>query len=329
MLRITLIIQLIFFSFQVLSQDDYVLRSGYKTYENLETFESCYGDYPPIINLNSCEFEIELGFEVPFFNDVIDRVFILPNSVGGFPNSEDFNFFMFDGEYQDPGAGTLDTQSDFRYYIERNGPSPFLCVEWVNVALFDEILKDGASTNSFNFQVIIYENGIFEAHFGEMRLENPNRFDSENGFVDAYGEFSGPGIEILSLDGNENYYITGNEDSPEINYSNAQDFETFGSIPSKGWYIQFVPKQLVSSSTVSSDLENIEAIPNPTSNILVFRNLELGLSTQCRIFSLDGQLVRVQTLTQNSINVGSLDTGIYIIELVNSEGVFKTKVVKQ
>ncbi len=71
----------------------------------------------------------------------------------------------------------------------------------------------------------------------------------------------------------------------------------------------------------------ITVYPNPTSQILNFKNMELG--SRVLVSNINGTIVMEQVLTEPKLNIGSLPEGIYILKVISLDYQFSTiKIVK-
>jgi len=71
--------------------------------------------------------------------------------------------------------------------------------------------------------------------------------------------------------------------------------------------------------------------PNPTSDgIITIQGEFMSETAVCRIYNAMGQLVKVQDVTTDAtftMNVGNLDNGLYIIDIIGSERNYKSKLI--
>jgi hypothetical protein len=72
----------------------------------------------------------------------------------------------------------------------------------------------------------------------------------------------------------------------------------------------------------------VKLYPNPVKDGNLFISSETVYS-QFRIINVMGQVVQTGTLTENTINVSSLTTGTYLLELVNETSSETKRFIKQ
>lgn len=129
-------------------------------------------------------------------------------------------------------------------------------------------------------------------------------------------------------EGGEEYLTIGNFFTDE----ETEAIVVFGG-PFSTWsyyYIDSVSLFQVILDTNDNSLENhLNIYPNPVSEILHISNLKSDNYT-VKIFSLQGQMLKIDTSSSDKINVEDLKSGIYFIEITSSEGFKKTqKFLKQ
>jgi hypothetical protein len=67
--------------------------------------------------------------------------------------------------------------------------------------------------------------------------------------------------------------------------------------------------------------ESISIFPNPTKDMLVVQGLTQSLTTaNCRVFSVEGKQCAVNFTGNNSIDVNTLESGVYFLRLETIEG---------
>ena len=95
----------------------------------------------------------------------------------------------------------------------------------------------------------------------------------------------------------------------------ASDWES-GSTPIQAYVADFRDLKIVGMDNISKGLDKINIYPNPASDYIIvpyeFINCEY------RIVSTNGQLVDQGKVSEDPINISTLTTGLYIIELIKS-----------
>jgi len=81
-------------------------------------------------------------------------------------------------------------------------------------------------------------------------------------------------------------------------------------------------------STDVFDTSNIKIHPNPVTNGQITINHQLGSKTQLNIYTISGKLLMTKEIGQNeTLNVSTLNTGIYFLNLVNNTQKITQKII--
>jgi len=82
-----------------------------------------------------------------------------------------------------------------------------------------------------------------------------------------------------------------------------------------------------SVSVENLDKNKINVYPNPASNMIYFSNQKEIQSL--RIYSIQGQEVKLNMISKNSLNISELASGIYTIIITDIDGnIYRNKFVK-
>jgi len=110
----------------------------------------------------------------------------------------------------------------------------------------------------------------------------------------------------------------------KINSSNV----TLADVTTDNGVVHVIDAVLVPATTSSIDEiknENITVFPNPTTDIIQFKNVTNGSFQMVNNF---GVLVKSGTFENGSIDVSELANGTYYIQLSNTSGTFQTRFIK-
>ncbi|MCC6412802.1 MAG: T9SS type A sorting domain-containing protein, partial [Saprospiraceae bacterium] len=80
-----------------------------------------------------------------------------------------------------------------------------------------------------------------------------------------------------------------------------------------------------SVSASESVRKNLRMYPNPTDGLVWLEGVEE--SALVRVFSADGKLVSEQNLQGNTLNFSGFQTGVYLVQVVDADGVWSGRVV--
>lgn len=83
----------------------------------------------------------------------------------------------------------------------------------------------------------------------------------------------------------------------------------------------------VSSISDLKDAVSITTYPNPAKDVVHFRGIELK-NADMRIFDVTGRLIAKKVLSTSSVNVASLETGLYFIEVKQGKDLYKSRFIK-
>ncbi len=90
-----------------------------------------------------------------------------------------------------------------------------------------------------------------------------------------------------------------------------------------------VVKVDISTGTKQSDIDELVVFPNPTNGILNLKGLDRTVSNQYTISSINGNIVKFGALkSSDNLDVGGLDSGIYILSIGDTIKQRKIKIIK-
>jgi len=105
-------------------------------------------------------------------------------------------------------------------------------------------------------------------------------------------------------------------------------------VTADGFYFDDFTVKTISTSTVGIDLwESLELslVPNPAKDSFSIQSNLIMNDVKVSIYNITGQLVHLQTLnnTDEIISVGSMETGVYLVNISNASGTKTLKLVIQ
>lgn len=285
--------------------------------------------YDTLINYNSVNIELALegedpfywekvfdfGFDFPFYGETFTEVNIDSDGVGHFPQSPEFNLFLFGGAYTI--GEFFDTSylfSEVRYSLFSSDSLEALVIEYHNVYVDDEYDENGAN-HSINFQMWFYENGVIELHFGNIDLTNCSYYFSGQGFSfdneNPTGEIYGPWVSINNNDFSESACFLGNHLNPTILFDDDDNCDVLTSIPPEGYIVQFSP------STISSIEDDLDGTPTNfyvTQQDGLIKILgESGCFESCYIYDIMGR--KIGRTNENEFYIDSNNPQIVILHI--------------
>ncbi len=108
----------------------------------------------------------------------------------------------------------------------------------------------------------------------------------------------------------------------------ASDWDN-GTVPIQGYVADFRDKRISGVNRGAEVNDRIHIYPNPATDHIIIPGRCLNFTY--RIFSVDGRMITAGTASSEQINLSSVNTGIYILELTDPEGRerFTCRVVKE
>lgn len=116
------------------------------------------------------------------------------------------------------------------------------------------------------------------------------------------------------------YNLATNTHSVLTNFNN-----TNGGNPAYTGLIEVDPN--ISTTLNENNIKgNIKIFPNPANQSIQIQGLDFNEGVRIKIISIDGKIMKDEVITQSNINVSDLNSGMYFMELTDSNG--KTGVAK-
>lgn len=282
----------------ICQSQDYTIQHFQSNYDTLVDYNSVNvelaiaGEYP-----YSWERAFNFGFEFPFFGDTFSEVFIDNWAVGYFPESPEYNVYLFGANYTI--ADILDTtnwntaylNSEVRYAYKSVNDIKAMVIEYHNVYVREEYDENGAN-HFINFQTWFYENGIIEIHFGPIDLANCSHYYPGQGFshVDhPENEIYGPWVEINNFDFSKSAYFFGDHTNPVILYDDYENAGVLTSIPPTGYVIQFLPSSLSATKDMKHELSNKFDVTQHDGTFVITD--KLGCFKACELYDILGRKI--------------------------------------
>jgi len=295
-----------------------------QNFYNFTVSQSAYTDLttPTSINNGQAWSQDEFGpFTIPFsfsiHGEAVNRflfesndfVFLTPNA----DLEEDTGVFynMVTGAYiQDRTYSTSSSTSAISYKTEGEAGNRILKLEVRNAGLLDAEFYHFPEDHFYlNFQVWLYERGnIIEYRYGNHNITDLTVLDDEV----LVGFFDNIHASILNGSSIQPTYS-------ELNSNNPPDEEFYPileSYPSSGTVYRFAPASIAGINTFSK--KAFVLYPNPVQDNLHITKIESDANYE--VFSVLGAKVLSGTISAggSTINVESLDKGVYIIKIGNA-----------
>lgn len=205
--------------------------------------------------------------------------------------------------------------STISYKLDKVGVTgeDVLKVEWKNVKV-----NGSSASDSINFQVWCYKDGVIEYHYGPSYLAEPVFFD----------EFE---ISFFEKDEMEFFYyysLSGNPDSPSL-VKDPEFIHYVDGLPKNGTVYRFY-RGAIGIDEKGNSQSAIDVYPNPSSTFITLTANNLQAETPITFFEVTGKQVFSETLSANkTINISHLPNGIYFLELDIEGELVRKKMVKE
>jgi hypothetical protein len=125
-------------------------------------------------------------------------------------------------------------------------------------------------------------------------------------------------------------YTDFNQDFNDDPYTWTHRGAYAGCCANPGWHLQLdvIPSPTGPSTAVydQNNQPEVKLYPNPVAETLQIQNLQLP--ADIHIFNLPGTCVYAAPLSENTINLGWLNPGIYFLRLTQNQHSFTTKIIK-
>ncbi len=314
---LTFLVSFFLFAFAT-AQSSYTISWGTGTYDTLTNYNSLLlenhdGDFS-LWWLG--ELEVEFGFDFPYFDKTYSGLVLESDGYGYFPgnNTENYNLYLFAGEYENLGAPMLKLVSDWRYAHETERNMDVLKIEWKDVGILEDVESDSPSDHYINYQAWFFENGEIELHFGEIDLANSPFYDPAKGFVFEDGESYGPWLGIGNDDATDVYYLTNTFTDPVV-ITSEDSSSVILEVPPAGQYVRFSPEGVVNQKEAVRIVPYIRLYPTPSSDHISWEWAAPVAPYQIRVINVQGQLLKAAQYNESraTMSLTTLPAGIYVL----------------
>lgn len=218
----------------------------------------------------------------------------------------------FDIDLIDRGYDSSQSLSPISYKVDGAVGSRILKIEWKEAGSYSEYSASGGILDMYiSFQTWIYEgSSVIEYRFGANTINNSLLFyEGDDGAYIGTGIVNGSNI-VANL-------LTGPASNPSLSLS----LSTITGTPTSGTVYRLTPLAGSTSVSENSLAQNINAWPNPVSDVL---NIKLKNEQQAHIslYNLQGQKVKQELLSESrsSLDLSDLPAGAYLIRMEGQVG---------
>lgn len=255
---------------------------------------------------------LSLGFNFNAYGKSFNSVFLEQGAVY-FKQVDTVVFFGLFADLCDYGFGTKTPQSPISYKKDGTAGNYIVKIQWQAFGFYDDWTLNGSCKDSAHLQLWIFQNPQkIELHFGPRNIADfkalfPDKLSVWCARYDAAGNTQG-----IVLDG------------AAINPSTFPYADT-GTRGLTGWPVanQVYVFEFSTASNQEIAQNNMDFWVNQRQ--LICKNIGDGNAT---VLALDGRTVANFQITDQGVNIGqNIPTGLYIIEVKNSQGMRLSKKV--
>jgi len=272
-------------------------------------------------NFRRWEYEFKFGFDFPFFDESYQSFKLNESGFGTFGNSEEFNLYLFAGDYLafNPVDTPLFSEVRFQYDLVEN--KKVLKIEWSYVGLGWEVENDTHLDHYLHYQVWFYEDGVIEFHFGDINLSKSELYVPGKGIIKKDTQTAiGPFIKFKSATTNQSMAIAGNYANPY--FSKDPNGGIIHTMPELNWMIQLKYKAVKNEDLISKN--NVFIVPSITSDkftINTNEKIEMVI-----VSNINGhEIIRT---TNKTIHLNKFNNGIYFVSIKTTTGMVTRRVIK-
>lgn len=318
-----LITLLLFLCVPIIYAQDYNFEKQNETYASLVNATPVFTE--PWNSIEDAP-SIGLPFNFSLFGKPIDVVYFTGNGLatefefeGKFYSSVLFaSPELIDLAALDP---TADPQTTVTTKLEGVVGSRILKIQVSNAASYYEFAEFDSSTQIVDFQIWLHETtNVISYHYGPNNIVDLEDF--------AYDGIMGCGLVELSYEGIEDdnlinpiqksFLLHGSSNAPILKINQNAFLLDY---PNTGVIYRFTPKTL-SVDHQEKAPTTITLFPNPTENLLRI-NGDFDVNVSYSIFDMSGKKLKQGKVTDQTIDVSLLSSGIYILKLDNQSQALK------
>lgn len=280
---------------------------------------------------DTSNFSVPLGFKFKIGNDTTANLNLLGINVMGTDTTGLVSGFSFVGtSLIDRGTAGGTSKSPIRYNMSGPVGKRIFKLEYMNAGFSDENHIYSTLDDSLNMQVWLREDSnIVEMHFGPAKISH----------YSDYFFFGGPMLGYVrnmnhdALTFEKIYLLKGSPTAPTIDSATAavMIFPALSSYPANGTVYRFIPKDIPKPTTYTAhtvQAAGVNVYPTRCGDRLF---VESQQAANYKIISLIGNVVQTGEIRNglNTLDVGNLTAGMYVIVVRNDSFYDSYKFIKQ
>lgn len=276
---------------------------------------------------------IPMGFDFDFFSRTLDTLYLSDYGLGGMlldKNDDGLNsmgdvslFLPYGVDIIDRGDFTGISESEISYKVEGSVGNRITKIQWKNVGFIS-----GPYSDYTNFQLWLYEaDGTFAIHFGPTSVSQPfDSYEGETGPVIAFVPSIDFDSEVITENG---FYLSGDPASPTLEVlSTGDEVESLNGTINNGTVYTFT-KSDVSIEDLNKESIAFEVVPNPSQDVVRISMDENITTESITLVDLQGKVVLSELPKNQTVDVSSLETGVYIVRIQTADGFSTQKFIKK
>ncbi len=290
------------------------------------------GTYAVVYAWDDPSFSIPLGFDLTFFGETTNSIFMLEDFLGGIfalniPVDLLDMAIATTADLTDPEYFNSGTLSAPITYVTVGQPGSRICkVQWENAGFYSEVVE-GSANNLVNLQLWIYEQGVIEVHHGQNSVKEP-----EVALGDGWTCGVLDGLNITSEEPTVTgaYLLGGDpEDATFISTTDLNElfFASLEAIPAAGRVYRFGPDGAI--NTLELERDELRVWPLTANEVINFTSGANGVSFY-DVYDLSGKIIAQGSFAgRYTLPVSHLQNGIYLVNLRCENNAHTFKVVKR
>lgn len=278
-------------------------------------------------------FKIPMGFSAKIGSASISD-FALSLSFGFAPATDTMGviqgFAAFSGaDLEDRGWLTGTASSPIRYALSGAAPNRIFKLELFNAGFFEEEVNYGTLNDYINMQIWVYESSnIVEFRYGSSQITYPADY-----FLFGNAPLIGMGkdFDFSATTFSTMYELTGSTSSPLVDSAtDVASLTTMNAYPAEGTVYRFIPKATATGIGTLTLSNQLQVYPTIVSNSFTINSQINGI--QAQILDMSGRLVLspgILNMGKSVVDISSLASGVYMLQLSSQQGNVLYKIMKQ
>ena len=259
------------------------------------------------------DLQVDLPFDFEFYGETINTLYVY----GSFIATDESYMSPFDLDIIDRGYNDNQSLSEIRYTTEVTDDNELFIIEWHNVGFYAEIYDGSESVSYISFQVIFNKKfNAIEFSYGESNIINPSYLYNDESGASVYLAYD---YDDISTAITQSICLIDDANTPtalDFDFVEGDAGYLTGDIPANKSYLFSIGETVSTANYI--DFDEVNIFPSPAVDRV---NIESDLKiSKYRLMSSMGQNVRFDNLNENYIDLSTLQSGMYFLELTDVIG---------